>query len=152
MTEQELIDCWETDPLDGEVSAAWMLIDWHRNCRVMACGGELPFAVGEELGREALCEGGAYVWLGENLYAAQTDALLLPIGDEAWFLLPHYYLSTGYLLCVRLPAFAGDSLALAESGALGDVQIFEGFPRSYARDRGFDPDKHDDCPRKEPQG
>ena len=141
MAEQDCLDCWDTDPLDGAVSAAWMLVDWHQNCRVMACGGTVSFHVGEEMGRGTLCAGGVDVWLRENLYDAQTDAFLIPICDEAWFVLPHYYLSTGYLFLVRLPAFAGDSLALAESGALGSVKIYAGYPRFYARDRGFDPDE-----------
>lgn len=140
MAEEIKLDYWDTDPLEGEVSAAWMLLDWHRSCRVMACGGTVPFAVGEETGRKFLRDEGLEVWLGEHLKNPQTDALLIPIGNEAWFVLPHCYLSTGYLLWVRLPASAGDSLALAESGALGEVRIFDGFPRTCACDRGFDPD------------
>lgn len=132
MTEKKR-DCWEIDPLDGRPTAAWMLIDPHRGGYVIAIGGMTAFHIGDEiLGEEVL------VWMQERRRVFDKNILLIPIGDEAWFVLTPFYLSTGLLLLTRLPAHAGDSRVLADEDLLGQVSVFEGTAEKVACERGFD--------------
>jgi hypothetical protein len=126
-------DCWEVDPTEGRTTAAWMLIDPHYAGRVLVCGGRTDIEVGDEILDEELAR-----WMTERRQAADAELYLIPIGDEVWFVLTHFYLSTGLLLLTRLPISPGDSRALAESGTLGQVIIYPTIMEGMARERDLD--------------
>ena len=134
MAVRNTIECWEVDPTDGSPSAAWMLVDPHRGGRVIACGGVTDFRIGDEI----LCEQ-IDLWMSERRRAGDSEIYLIPLGDEAWFVLTQFYLSSGLLLLTRLPAYAGDSLVLAQEGIHGEIAVFPGMAGCAVRARDFDP-------------
>ena len=138
MTKTPRTEYWEIDPLDGLPSESWMLVDRHRDCRVIAGNGVFARKPGQCLNELFDQTQGLSDWLEAQCRDPKTEVLLLPLSGEIWFLLTHFYLSTGYWLLVHLPASDGDSLSLACSGKMGAIALFPKMPDALPRERDFD--------------
>ena len=138
MAKARTTEYWEIDPLDGQPSAAWMLVDRHRDWRVIAADGAAVHAPGSCLHELLAQTEGLSDWLDAQFCDPNAEVLLLPLAGEAWFVFTHFYLSAGYLLLTRLPSSDGDSLALARSGRLGAISVFGGMSTSLPQERDFD--------------
>lgn len=129
MAKTEMMMEWESETEYGIPGQAWMLIDWHGECRVVACGGrELSYRVGENIGWTAFGSFGVGAWLETRLYAPMSDGLLIPLSGEVWLVCPQYHLSTGYLLLLRFPAPPRCVRTLAALGELGVIEVFDRVP------------------------
>ena len=138
MAQAKRAEYWEIDPQDGLPSSAWMLVDRHQDCRVIAADGASAHACGKRLNALLDQTQGLLDWMEMQSRNPEVEVMLLPLAGEMWFLFTHFYLSTGYWLFVHLPASDGDSLSLTSSGKLGSVAVFPNMPADLPRERDFD--------------
>ena len=127
MAQQKEIAYWEPDNMKGETLSPWMLLDWHREGRIDAGAkdGE-AYSPGDRLSLRLLTCKGLGPWMKERLTDSLNLVWLIPFDGARWFVIPDLYLATGHLLLVRAPAPEKYAVAIAESGALGEIAVFPG--------------------------
>ncbi len=120
---ESLKDCsyWEPEQERDAPFSSWMLADWHENGRIVACAGmgedvAANSYIGERL--DGILQSGDRI--GQLLEQNPDCVGFAPFAKTWWFILPHLYLSTGYLLFVRLPMPSETVVSLVKSGRMGE--------------------------------
>ena len=115
---------WDVDFSDSEPSAVWMLVDVYHSYRVLAYGG----LEGLHPGESAMPAEDVARWLEEHRSAWTEEVLLIPIRNEIWLVLTHFYLSCGCYLLTRMPALPSDPDVLAKWIVLSGVTVYPEMP------------------------
>lgn len=126
---------WTTVTEQDAPLRSWMLIDWHQDGRIEACAGlGTEYALGKNVGPRLLRKPPLRAWIRERLAECSDINWLVPMGGAWWLISPAPYLSTGYLLCVRLPAPSSVIGKLVAAGMLDEVAVYpeEAFEESEA--------------------